>query len=117
MFLGRLETALHAHPVSDVHGDMDQTCLIQRAWRAYQKTEGVRAEQPSVAHSEVCHINGRDYVALRSERKTLAVYRVRHDTGALRRLRVWPLELMGSDSKSSTQLKRHSNRMDTLTHA
>ena len=42
-------------------------------------------------------MKGLKYVVLESDGKTLAVYRVRKDTEALRRLRRWPFELTGSD--------------------
>jgi hypothetical protein len=74
---------------------MDQTDpspILERAWRAYQITDGARAEQPVMHRSGEYVIAGLHYIALRSETATLAVYRLKN-SGALRRLKSWPLAL------------------------
>lgn len=95
--------------------DEDNIKLINRAFRAYLSTEGAGAVQPSPIHSGTRCLNGLAYVVLRNERATLAAYRVRTDTGALRRLRRWPMQLMGSISEQSTQSAQHPN-VDTTSH-
>ena len=74
---------------------MDETDLspiLERAWRAFQATDGARAEQPVLHRSGEYVIDGLHYVVLRSETATLAVYRLKN-SGALRRLKCWPLAL------------------------
>jgi hypothetical protein len=71
--------------------------IVDRAWRAYLATDGIAAERPT-SESSVETVDGLTYVALRSERATLAVYRVT-GRGNLRRIRRWPFALntMGSE--------------------
>jgi hypothetical protein len=63
--------------------------LIQRAFAAYLKTEGLGADQPT-SRSSVEAVGNFKYVVLRDERRVLAVYRL-HNSGLLRRKRRWPL--------------------------
>lgn len=72
--------------------------VIQRAFGAYLKTDGITAEQPT-SKSSVETVGDLKYVVLRGERRVLAVYRIRN-SGLLRRARRWPLVLnnMGRDA-------------------
>jgi hypothetical protein len=72
---------------------MDATQILNRAWRAYQSTDGADAEQPFEAHSGLRRLNDLQYVILANDRRTLAVYRIRKSNGKLRRLCRWPLAL------------------------
>jgi len=81
--------------------------LIGRAFRAYVAADGCSAEQPTASVCSVDVLHGRRYVALRNRRRTLAVYRVRAN-GLLRRLRVWPIELMRHDAKPPSRTGRQS---------
>jgi hypothetical protein len=71
---------------------MDQTPLLDRAWRAYLATDRTSLDQPDARDSGEQVFGGLRYVVLRHERRTLAVYRVRGN-GLLRRMKRWPLEL------------------------
>jgi len=81
--------------------------LIDRAFRAYVAADGCSAEQPTASVCSVDVLYGRRYVALRNRRRTLAVYRIRAN-GLLRRLRVWPIELMRQDANPSSRTARQS---------
>jgi len=70
-----------------------ETQILNRAWRAYQSTDGADAEQPIAKRSGERVVGGLRYVVLQSERRVLAAYRVKRTTGKLRRLRRWPMEL------------------------
>ncbi|MBU9283727.1 hypothetical protein [Burkholderia multivorans] len=71
--------------------------LIQRATRAHRifvsKNGGV-ADIPSNSTSGVCGHAGREYVVLRNVRGIMAIYRIRSDTGVLRRLKRWSAALV-----------------------
>lgn len=74
---------------------MDQTetaNLLNRAFRAFLASDSGSAEQTVESCSAVRCLNGLSYVVLGNERRTLAVYRIRHN-GPLRRLRCWPISL------------------------
>lgn len=71
---------------------MAQTYL-ERAFRAYLAANGSAAELPAADLSGEERLNGLKYVVLRNERRVLAVYRKRSDTGALRRMKRWPIAL------------------------
>lgn len=62
--------------------------LYQRAVAAYFRSEDIPM-QPAEALSGPESHNGKDYVVLRNNGDTLAVYRVRNN-GLLKRLRRWP---------------------------
>ena len=67
--------------------------LTSRAFAAYFRSEGNRADQPaSYPESGPATWQGKSYVVLRNINGPLAVYRVR-TSGALKRLRRWPREL------------------------
>jgi len=76
--------------------------LIDRAFRAYVAADGSAAEQPTLSACSVESICGRRYVALRNHHRMLAVYRIRRCSGCLRRLRVWPIDLMGREPERPT---------------
>lgn len=76
--------------------------LVDRAFRAYVAADGCAAEQPTRIGCSVESLFGRRYVALRNSRRTLAVYRVRSN-GQLRRLRVWPIELVCCEREASVK--------------
>ena len=66
--------------------------LLARAIQAFyiaRRQEGVIADQPNINDSGTETHNGKRYIALRSSKGTLAVYRVRHD-GSLKALKRWP---------------------------
>lgn len=71
--------------------------LIQRAARAHRifvsKNGGV-ADIPSNSASGVFAHAGREYVVLRNVRGIMAIYRIRSDTGVLRRLKRWSAALV-----------------------
>ncbi len=73
----------------------DEDELHRRAVAAYYRIaarDGYGAVQHSERNSGYERYNGLDYVVLRNNGQTLAVYRVRND-GVLRRLKRWPAEL------------------------
>ncbi len=70
--------------------------LVQRATRAhliFVSKQGGVADIPSNSASGVVEHHGRNYVVLRNVRGVMALYRVRNDTGVLRRLKRWPSAL------------------------
>jgi hypothetical protein len=67
---------------------MDQD-LIQRAFNAFLRSDGLAAEQPTSASSVETICGDRRFVVLRNEQRVLAVYRVR--CGILRRAKRWPI--------------------------
>jgi hypothetical protein len=85
---------------------MDRNQNLNRAFRAYLATNGADAEQPFPDRSGEVRLNGLGYVVLRSERRTLAVYRIKQN-GALRRMKRWPITL-GRASAPSTALSIHN---------
>jgi hypothetical protein len=83
--------------------ERNATKLIQRAWSAYQTSDGADAEQPVERCSGEYVIGGLHYIALRSERRLVAVYRYRRSIRKLRRMKRWPLEL---GRETSTRARR-----------
>src|SRR5664280_578549 len=62
---------------------------IDRALSAYFRTGGAFVDRPSLHGVEEVEHDGRQYVTLSNNYRTLAVYRVLTD-GALKRLSRWP---------------------------
>jgi hypothetical protein len=70
--------------------------MYMRAAVAYLDAErkaGRTAEMPEQAESGERDLDGLKYVVLRKGGATLAVFRVRADTGQLRRMKRWPAAL------------------------
>lgn len=75
--------------------EFDEEGLHRRALAAYYRVaarDGYSADIPSERISGYETHNELDYVVLRNNSKTLAVYRVRNDN-VLRRLKRWPADL------------------------
>lgn len=74
---------------------MDDQDLTQRAFRAYFRSAGEHADQPSNTSGVETADNGRHYVVLRGGRNAngiCAVYRVKNDE-TLKRLERFPADL------------------------
>lgn len=67
------------------------TRAIAAYWRMAAREDS--AHDTPGEGSRVAVVNNREYVVLRDAVRTLAVYRVREDTGALCRLHKWPAAL------------------------
>lgn len=79
-----------------VYTEDDADSLVARAFSAYQasaKRAGDQYDMPAFGCCDLEELNERQYIALRNNSKTLAVYRVRND-GILKRLKRIPKEFL-----------------------